>query len=238
MAEGLVRVERSEGGVASVVMCRPAKRNAISMQMMEELTAAFEALAADPAVAVAILGGEGGVFSAGWDRDELLAADPATKDRFHGGAKRFYRTLLQFPKPLVGALGKYVLGTAMDVATFCDVRVCAEDAQIGHAEVRLGGVSLYTPVKALVGDAWARWLVLSGATIDARTAERIGFVTHVCAPAELMATAQQVAAYIAQVPAQTLAYTKAMFSADPDNARWFDLEFVQVMEKGILIKHK
>jgi enoyl-CoA hydratase/carnithine racemase len=224
--------------MAWLVMDRAAKRNAISIQMMEEIIDAFASLAEDRSVAVVVIIGEGGVFSAGWDRDELLDQTPATKTRFEQVGGDFYRALVRFPKPLVAAVGRYALGTAFDVATLCDVRVASDDVSFAHSEVRLGGISIFTPLKQILGDGWARWIILSGAPIDAPTAERIGLVTHVCPRDELEATARQVAAYIAEVPRETVEYTKTYLWTHPDPEEWLRVEFEPAFTRGLTIKRK
>lgn len=234
--ERSIRIERS-GATATIWLARPDKRNAISLRMMDELIAAFSELAADPTVKTTIVTGEGGVFSAGWDRDELLDRDSERGRAFFTIAPKFYRAMVGFPKPLIAAVDGYALGTAFDLALLSDVRVCSAGARFAHPEVKLGGVCLYTPLKDVVGAGWARELSLSGRSIDSEIAERIGFVNRVVTEGSALSAAIEIAEEMNEVPEETLFYTKAFLWTHPNPEEWLGAELDAVMSRGITIQH-
>jgi len=231
-----IRIEHG-GQTATIRLSRPQKRNAISLGMMEELIEAFSSLAADPTVKTAIVAGDGGIFSAGWDRDELLDRDSERGRAFFATAPAFYRSIVGFPKPLIAAVDGYALGTAFDLALLSDVRVCSSGARFAHPEVKLGGVCLYTPLKDVVGAGWARELALSGRAIDSEVAERIGFVNRVVTGGSAIEAAIEIAGEMNEVPEETLFYTKAFLWTHPSPEEWLGAELDAVMSRGITIQH-
>jgi enoyl-CoA hydratase/carnithine racemase len=231
----LVRHEQHDA-VVTVVLDRPDKRNAISRQMMEELIASLGRAATDDTAQVVIVEGEAGVFSAGWDRVELLDRTEPWRSEFVDVALRFYRALVHFPKPLIAAVESYALGTAFDAVVLCDVRVCSDATYFGHPEVRLGGACLYTPLKEVVGAGWARELCLSGRSVEAATAERIGLVNRVVPVGEVGRAALDIAREMALVPRETLEYTKSYLWSNPDPEDWLAAELDQVMYSGMTIQ--
>jgi enoyl-CoA hydratase/carnithine racemase len=228
----------SRDAIGWLSLDRTARRNAISMRMMEEIIHCLDHFAADDAVHVAIIRGEGRQFSAGWDRDELLVREGPAREQFIDVALRFYRALLRFPKPLIAAVEGYALGTAFDVVLLSDIRVCSTETRFAHPEVRLGGPCLYTPLKEVVGAGWARELVLGGGELNATLAEKIGFVTHVVAPGGVAEEAEKVARYLDGVPAETLRYTKSYLWTQPDPEAWLPAELDYIMRNDLTIKRK
>ncbi len=126
----------------------------------------------------------------------------------------------------------YALGTGFDLAVMCDIRVATDRATFAHPELRLGGVPLFTPLKLIVGDGWARRLCLDATPIDAAAAERIGLVTDVVAPDDLRRRARAIAASVAQAPMNVLRETKALFGANPDPQTWLVTDHDDVFEAG------
>lgn len=224
------------GPVARLTLARPQRRNALDTEMLEEVVAALRSLDADEQVRAAIVAGEGGCFCAGLDRDQMQSDDEADRRRIYQASRAFHRALVSFTRPLIAAVDGYALGTGFDLAVLCDLRVATTRAVFGHPEVRLGGVPLFTPLKLVVGDGWARRLCLDGSPIDAGTAERIGLILEVVEPAELRERARALAASIAQAPLSTLRATKALFRAYPDPHDWLVSDHDDVFEAGATIR--
>jgi enoyl-CoA hydratase/carnithine racemase len=180
------------GHVRHVVLNRPQKRNAMSQELLRALGAELRAAAAEESVHCVVLRGDGPVFSAGVDLVEL-AASAATP----GNLRPFRRTFLDCPnlceemaKPVVCQIHRTCVGGALEVALGCDLRVASSDAQLGLPEVRFGiipDVGGSTRLPAVVGLGRAKELIMTGRTIDAAEAERIGLVNRVVAPEELEA---------------------------------------------------
>jgi enoyl-CoA hydratase/carnithine racemase len=180
------------GNVRHVVLNRPDKRNAMSQELLRALAAELRAAAADDAVHCVVLRGEGPVFSAGVDLVELAASAGSP-----GNLRPFRQTFLDCPnvceemaKPVVCQIHRTCVGGALEVALGCDLRIASTDAQLGLPEVKFGiipDVGGSTRLPAVVGLGRAKELVMTGRTIDAAEAERIGLLNRVVAPEELAA---------------------------------------------------
>lgn len=177
---GTVTVEKSNG-VARVIMNKPPL-NVVDIPMMEELTAALKPLRGDASTKVVVLAAQGKAFSAGVD-----IADH-TPDRVEGMIEKFhaiFRTLWTLEQPVVGAVQGAALGGGCELAIGCDFIVASEKAKFGQPEIKVG---VFAPIATLlmprlIGRMKANELLLTGDTIDAREAERIGLVNLV-APVE------------------------------------------------------
>jgi len=213
-SQNLLLVERPRDGIARVTLHRPAKKNALSIALRDEVTATLERLAADESVSVVVLTGAGGAFSAGFDLDEFGRAmqEPGLYDRIWASGDPYHERLLRFPLPLVAAVDGIALGGGMDTAVLCDVRIASTRASFGHPEATFGDV-VYAPLHDLIGGAAARDLCLTGRRIDAAEALRLGLVSEVVAPDALADRALDVAAIIARAPRDLLMRTKAKIIA-------------------------
>jgi enoyl-CoA hydratase/carnithine racemase len=179
--------------VRHVILNRPEKRNAMNQPLLRALAEALREAAAEESVHCVVLRGEGPVFSAGVDLVELgqLAAGPGTP----GQLRAFRQVFLdcpnlceEMPKPVVCQLHRTCVGGALEVALGCDLRIASSDTQLGLPEVRFGiipDVGGSTRLPAVVGLGRAKELIMTGRTIDAAEAERIGLVNRVVAPEEL-----------------------------------------------------
>ncbi|MBI3184427.1 MAG: enoyl-CoA hydratase/isomerase family protein [Myxococcales bacterium] len=197
--------------VGTVTLNRPAKKNALSIRLRDEVTACLEAWRDSPEVSAVIFRGAGGTFSSGFDRTELLSADKEVQREVYRSSRSYHLAVMSFPKPTIAALEGFALGGGFDLAVLCDVRLAAESAVFGHPEVKFGGPPLVSPLRRIVGEGWARDLCLSGRRIDSATAFRIGLVTHLVSSAELYPRALAVAREILEAPALALALTKRFF---------------------------
>ena len=182
-------------GVALITINRPDKLNALNDQVLEELGSAAERLATEDPIKGAILTGAGRkAFVAGADIGEL-----AKQGAFDGKARalRGQAMLRRFEtcgKPVVAAVNGYALGGGCELAMACHVRIASETAKFGQPEVKLGiapGYGGTQRLPRLVGKGNALHLILTGELIDAREAHRIGLVTRVVPPGELLASAEQ-----------------------------------------------
>jgi enoyl-CoA hydratase/carnithine racemase len=187
------------GHVRHVVLNRPEKRNAMSQELLRALGQALREAAAEESVRCVVLRGEGPVFSAGVDLAELgqLAAGPGTP----GQLRTFRQVFLdcpnlceEMPKPVVCQMHRTCVGGALEVALGCDLRIASSDTQLGLPEVRFGiipDVGGSTRLPAVVGLGRAKELIMTGRTIDAAEAERIGLVNRVAAPEQLERATQE-----------------------------------------------
>lgn len=201
---------RPADGVAWLTLHRPERRNALSIELRDELSDALDALAADPDVRCAVVTGTGSTFSAGFDLREFDAAagDPGLNDRLWASSDRYHATVLNFPLPVIAAVNGPAIAGGFDLAVLCDVRVGSDTARFSHPE-RMFGPVVYGPLRELVGGAVARDLCLTGREIDAVEAHRLGLLTAVVAPDALEGAALAVAERTAEAPRELLLAAKA-----------------------------
>jgi enoyl-CoA hydratase len=203
-----IRVLPAEDGVATIVLNRPEKKNALSIALRDEVSAAIDALAVDDAVKAIVVTGAGPVFSAGFDLGEFRdLGDPAHAERLWASSDRFHHTVLRCPVPTIAAVNGPALAGGFDLAVLCDLRIAAATAVFAHPEVTFGDV-VYGPLHDLVGGAVARELVLTGRTVDAREALALHLVSAVVAPDELAAEVARWTAQIARAPRHLAMRTK------------------------------
>ncbi|WP_051950796.1 enoyl-CoA hydratase/isomerase family protein [Actinacidiphila yeochonensis] len=176
----------TEGGVATVTLSHPERRNAMTLGMWRALPGVLAGLTADPGVRVLVLTGEGGVFSAGADISELSA--PGGVRAAQQAAVAAEEALAAFPKPALAAVRGSCVGGGCQLAVACDLRFAAEGARFGVTPSRLGLV--YPPaatrrLATLAGSAMAKYLLFSGDLVDAGRALRAGLVDEVLPDDEL-----------------------------------------------------
>jgi cyclohexa-1,5-dienecarbonyl-CoA hydratase len=183
--------------VARITLARPPL-NILTIPMMQEIAAAL-ALAADrPSLKVLVFDGEGKAFCAGVAvEDHVVDRVKPMLEAFH----EIFRRLRQLPCATVAAVHGAALGGGAELATFCDVVVAADDATVGQPEIKVG---VFAPIAALhyprrIGAARTLGLLLSGETLTAAEAQRVGLIDRVVAAAALAETVEaQVARFRAQ----------------------------------------
>ncbi|GGQ10383.1 enoyl-CoA hydratase/carnithine racemase [Actinomadura coerulea] len=177
MGEGL-RFETA-GGVGTITIDRPAKRNAMSADMWRALPGILDGFAADPGVRVVVLTGAGGDFCAGADISEL---DDIHRDDDSHLSTVAERALAAFGKPTLAAIEGYCVGGGCQLAAACDLRFAAEDARFGITPARLGIVypaAATARLVGLVGPSAAKYLLYSADLVDAAHALRVGLLDEV-----------------------------------------------------------
>lgn len=207
--------------VALLTLNRPDKKNAISVLMRREISAALAELKADAKVGAVIITGAGNAFSAGFDLKEFL--QPDLRNDVFESSQQYHHDVWDFPKPIIAAINGVAMGGGFDLATLCDIRVCAPDAKFAHPEIKFGGPPLFTPLQWIVGHGMARDLCLTGRAIDASEALRIGLVSEIIEKDALLEKAASIAKTILQAPDKTLAFVKSYMNKDA--ARGFDESF-------------
>src|SRR2546428_6571262 len=211
MPDKVVRYE-AQDGVAFITLDRPDVLNAMNNQMRTELFEIFTRLRMDDAVKVVVVTGAGDrAFSAGADIREFL--EPPTPTHFRESRKRldFRSEMDRCSQPIIAAIRGFALGGGLEFALACDIRVAAEDAQLGLTEVNLaiipgGGGTQRLP--RLVGRGKALEMILTGARIDAREALRIELVERVVPAAEGLTAALGLARTIAEKAPVALRYAE------------------------------
>ena len=189
----------SKDSVCYLTLNRPEKLNALNTVMMAELREALSTIEADPEIRVVILTGAGRAFSAGFD----IQGEPGEPDLHEVAAdtrrehlKSHIDTFMMvwnLSKPVIAAVNGFALAGACELVQVCDIKIASEQAVLGEPEIRagLGPPFLITPFS--VGPMKAKELLLTGDTMDAHTAERLGMVNRVVAHDDLMAECERTA---------------------------------------------
>lgn len=199
-----VRVERS-GPVTTVILDRPAARNAVDRPTAEALAEAFRAFDADDAAAVGVLTGAGGTFCAGAD---LKAVGTPQQNRLdaHGDAPMGV-SRLELSKPVIAAIEGHAVAGGLELALWCDLRVAAADAVLG-VFCRRFGVPLIdggtARLPALIGTSRALDLILTGRAVGAEEALAMGLVNRVVPAGGAREAAEALAHELASLPQTTL----------------------------------
>ena len=227
-----VELERREDGVAVIRLNRP-KVNALCADLLDELRAVAEGLAADPPGAVVLTGGER-IFAAGADIAEFKGPEEADVL----GRKFVDATvaLESIPRVVIAAVAGFALGGGCELALACDLRIAADNATFGQPEILLGiipGGGGTQRLTRLVGPSRAMRIVCSGAPVKAPEALAIGLVDEVVPAAELLERALAMAADYAKgaVVAQGIAKRAILGGLDGSLAAGLELEhqgFVEV----------
>ncbi|MTE21731.1 enoyl-CoA hydratase/isomerase family protein [Streptomyces sp. TRM43335] len=173
-----------EGGVATLVIRNPAKRNAMTPAMWRRMPEVLGRLAGDPTVRALVLTGEGDTFCAGADISALR--DGGEESR--GLAVAAEEALAAFPRPTLAAVRGHCVGGGCQLAAACDLRFAAEGALFGITPAKLGIVYAASATRrlvSLVGPATAKYLLFSGELIGTERALRAGLVDEVLPRDEL-----------------------------------------------------
>ena len=177
----MLRIERHPRGTATLVLDRPAERNALCAQLIGELTDALTGLAAERDLRVVLLAGAGSAFCAGADIGEMRAAGAAAPEQNVADAGRFVALLdrlERMPQPTIAVVNGAAFGGAIGLIAACDIAIAGSAARFSLSEVRLGLIpAMISPyVIRAIGARQAGRYMLSGEVMDAATAERIGLV--------------------------------------------------------------
>ncbi len=200
----LISVTGPEGGVVTITLDRPEKKNALSIALRDEVTRALRLFEENQHVKVVVFTGAGDVFSAGFDLDEFKRIEePAFAERLWSSSDHFHRAVLQFPLPTVAAVNGPAIAGGFDLAVMCDLRVAADTAWFAHPEVSFSEV-VYSPLQELVGAAIARDLTFTGRRIDAHEAKTLNLVREVVPPDELDDAVRRVTDQLTHAPREVL----------------------------------
>jgi methylglutaconyl-CoA hydratase len=212
---------RTDERVATIVLTVPEKRNAISAQMVADLTAVLAQAKSSGAHAV-ILTGSGKAFCAGMDLDELQLMGKSTLQKNLEDARRvaemFYQ-LYSFPRPVIAAVNGAAIAGGCGLATLADFTLAIPEAKFGYPEVKLGFMPAVVAVflRRQIAAKHVHDLLLTGRIIDAAEAHRIGLITEIVPGARLMDRAREVAATLMAASPTAVARTKR-FLLDFDDA--------------------
>jgi 2-(1,2-epoxy-1,2-dihydrophenyl)acetyl-CoA isomerase len=214
-------IYEKEGGIATITLNRPDKLNALDNVLLLDLINAFDDAREDDAVKALIITGAGRGFCSGADLASPVSGSnpkqpninrPMKLEPFIGfGAMA--RRLHEFPKPVIAAVNGVSSGGGLSLALLADIRVASENASFIAVFVRRGlvadtGTTYLLP--RIVGTANALRMMWTGEAVDAREAERLGIVSMVVPPDQLLSAARELAGKIAQGPSVAIELMKRM----------------------------
>ena len=178
---------RREGGTATITLNRPEKRNALSLELMQELITALEQLGSEPAVRAIVVEGAGPAFSAGHDLGEMVGRDAAFYERLFDVCTVMMETIHRVPQPVIAKVHGIATAAGCQLVASCDLVVAAEGTRFATPGVKIGLFcsTPMVPVSRAVGRKRALELLLTGDPIDATTAADWGLVNLVVPAAEL-----------------------------------------------------
>ncbi|MBN1860076.1 MAG: enoyl-CoA hydratase/isomerase family protein [Candidatus Thermoplasmatota archaeon] len=192
-------VEKSNG-IATITMNRPEVLNALDKDTLEDLTGATQDLEQDHSIKVVILTGKDKAFIAGADIKQMQGMNPLEAKAFARLGHHLLSFIEQSRLPYIAAVNGYALGGGCEVMMACDLIIASSNAKVGQPEINLGihpGFGGTQRLPRLVGTNKAKELLLTGDTIDATEAARIGLVNAIVEPDALMAETRKLAEKIA-----------------------------------------
>ncbi|MDK3023738.1 enoyl-CoA hydratase [Cupriavidus taiwanensis] len=193
-------VEIDARGIATVTIREAGSLNILSTPVIASLTRAIEALAANDAVRVLVLRGTGDKgFIGGADIKEMAALDRASAEAFISGLRRLCDAVRHLPVPVIARMPGWCLGGGLELALACDIRIAADNAQLGMPEVKVGIPSVIHAalMPRLIGNARTAWMLLTGEISDAAEALQWGLVSRVVPLDGLDQEVERVAALLA-----------------------------------------
>jgi enoyl-CoA hydratase len=214
-------VER-DGAVTTITLNRPKVLNALNAQTLDELAAAFDAVASDAEALAVILTGAGEKsFVAGADINELAVQTPVAGREHARKGQRLFERIERLGKPVIAAVNGFALGGGCELAMACTLRLAADTARFGQPEINLGIIPGYAGsqrLPRLVGRGRAQELLLTGDMITAEEAWRIGLVNRVVPAAQLMDEARTLARTLAAKAPIAMRYILDVVASGADMA--------------------
>jgi methylglutaconyl-CoA hydratase len=221
----------TDSSVHTILLNRPDKRNALTPQLIEELTHALTAAAANPHARVVLLTGAGSAFCAGLDLDHLRAMSPehSSPEKDRADTERIatlFRTLYTLPRPTIAAVNGPAIAGGMGLATLCDFTLAVPESKFGYTEVRIGFipaiVSAY--LRAQIGDKRSRDLLLTGRLLGADEALALGLVTRIVPEPELLHEARALAARLLRNSPAAMEATRRLLTTFAERTLSQDIE--------------
>jgi enoyl-CoA hydratase len=223
VADVLVRYQ-TDGNVGIITLDRPAKLNAMNAELKEQLQHAFETADAEAATSVVVLRAEGRSFCVGYD---ISGGDPSRAAWRHD-ALRWHDSLaksLHFEmmpwymrKPIIASVQGHALGGGCELAMFCDLTICADNAVFGEPEIRFSSTGPGIVMPWIIGFKKARELLYFGDTIDAQSALQLGMVNRVVPLDQLREATLAYARRLALIAPEALMATKLSINRGADAA--------------------
>jgi enoyl-CoA hydratase/carnithine racemase len=216
-----------ESGTARLTLNRPEKRNALSLELMEELLAALETIGAQRDVRAVVVEGAGVAFSAGHDLGEMVGRELPFYRRLFDVCTQLMETIHRLPQPVIAKVHGIATAAGCQLVAACDLAVAAADARFATPGVKIGLFcsTPMVPLSRAVGRKRALELLLTGEPIDAATALEWGLVNRVVPAEQLDDAVAELVEQIARSSPLTVGIGKEAFYAqvELDEHRAYDL---------------
>ena len=208
----------STGSAARIVLNRPEKRNALSLELMDEVIGALQAAAADDAARAIVIEGAGPAFSAGHDLSEMIGRERDFFDRLFDRCTVMMEAVHAVPQPVIAKVHGIATAAGCQLVAACDLAVAAEGTRFATPGVKIGLFcsTPMVPVSRAVGRKRAMQMLLTGEPIDASTALDWGLVNRVVPVEQLEAAVGELVDAIARSSPYTVATGKQAFYAQVD----------------------
>jgi enoyl-CoA hydratase/carnithine racemase len=210
----------ADGATARITLNRPEKRNALSLELMDELIAALREASEQATTRAIVIEGAGPGFSAGHDLSEMVGRDEAFYRELFGVCTVMMETIHELPQPVIAKVHGIATAAGCQLVAACDLAVASDDTHFATPGVKIGLFcsTPMVPVSRAVGRKRAMQLLLTGEPIDAATALDWGLVNRVVAAEQLEPAVLELAEAIARSSPYTVATGKQAFYAQVDRA--------------------
>jgi enoyl-CoA hydratase/carnithine racemase len=216
-----------EGVLARVTLNRPDKRNALSLELMEELIDALDAIGADPEVRAVVIEGAGVAFSAGHDLSEMVGRDLPFYQRLFDVCTELMEKIHRVPQPVIAKVHGIATAAGCQLVAACDLAVAADDARFATPGVKIGLFcsTPMVPLSRAIGRKRALEMLLTGELVSAHTALEWGLVNRVVPAEQLDDAVAELVEAIARSSPLTVGIGKEAFYAqvELDEHRAYDL---------------
>jgi len=221
----------SDGQAARITLNRPERRNALSLELIEELIAALREASAQPGTRVIVIEGAGPAFSAGHDLSEMIGRDEAFYRELFGLCTVMMETIHELPQPVIAKVHGIATAAGCQLVAACDLAIAAAGTRFATPGVNIGlfCTTPMVPVSRAVGRKRAMQMLLTGEPIDADAALDWGLVNRVVAADQLEAAVSQLVEAITRSSAYTVGLGKGAFYAQVDRAEHDAYEHCKVV---------
>jgi enoyl-CoA hydratase/carnithine racemase len=210
-----------EGHTAVITLNRPERRNALSLELMQELIRCLDEIGASREIRVVILAAAGKVFSSGHDLSEMTGRSLDDYRRIFDACTQLMEKLQSIPQPVIAQVQGIATAAGCQLVATCDLAVASEQAAFATPGVKIG-LFCTTPMVALsraVGRKRAIEMLLTGNLVDARTAADWGLVNRVVPASELAVESRKLAARVAEASSMVVAIGKQAYYTQIDLAQ-------------------
>jgi enoyl-CoA hydratase/carnithine racemase len=209
-----ILVER-EGTTARITLNRPERRNALSLELMEEVLSALTSLGSERDVRAIVIEGAGPVFSSGHDLSEMIGRDVGFYQRLFDVCTEMMEAIHRVPQPVIAKVHGVATAAGCQLVASCDLAVAASDARFATPGVKIGLFcsTPMVPLSRAIGRKRALEMLLTGAMIDAQTARDWGLVNTVVPAEDLERAVAELADAIARSSPLTVGIGKEAFYA-------------------------